>query len=88
MAHNQGFCSFQRLVFTPYMHWVAVQRAFDSVKTSTTIKAFKRHGVEEIYVKELEDIYKEIAATIKVHKVSDEIPGKATLFFPNCSLRF
>ena len=38
------------------------------------MKAFRRPEVEEIYVKILEDIYKESIATIKLHKVSDKIP--------------
>ena len=44
------------------------------MQTSTVMKAFRRQGVEEIYVKILEDIYKESIATIKLHKVSDKTP--------------
>ena len=37
------------------------------------MKALRRQGVEEIYVKILEEIYKENTATIELHKVSEEI---------------
>ena len=44
------------------------------METSALMKALRRQGIEEIYVKILEDIYKESTATIKLHKVSDRIP--------------
>ena len=55
------------------MAYIDYEKAFDTVETSAAMKAFRRHGVEEIYVKRLEDIYKESTATSKLHKFSDEI---------------
>ena len=49
-------------------------KAFDSVETSAVMKGLRRHEVEEIHAKILQDIYKERIATIKLHKASKKIP--------------
>ena len=38
------------------------------------MKALRRQRIEGIYVKILEEIYKESTATIKLHKSSNKIP--------------
>ena len=43
------------------------------METSAVMKALRRQEVEEIYVKKLEDIYKESTATIKLRKVNKKI---------------
>ena len=56
------------------MHaFIDIENAFDSVEASAVMKTLRRHEVEEIYVKILEEIYKESMATIKLHKVSEKI---------------
>ena len=50
-----------------------MKKAFDSMETSAVIKAIRRQGFEEIYVKILVDIYKESNVTIKLNRVSDKI---------------
>ena len=50
------------------------EKAFDSMETSGVMKALRRHGVEELYVKILEYIFKESIVPIKLHTVSNEIP--------------
>ena len=42
------------------------------METSTVMKALRRQGVEEIYLKILEDIHKESTAAIRLHNVSEK----------------
>ena len=64
------------------------------METSVVMKTLKRQRVEEIYVKILEDIYKESNATIKLHEVRERISiqntgsDKVILFLVNCSRQF
>ena len=44
------------------------------MEISAIMKSLRRQGIEEIFVKILEDICKESTAIIKLHKVSDKIP--------------
>ena len=48
------------------MAFIDYGKVFDSMETSATIKTLRRQGTEEIYLKILEDIYKEITTTIKL----------------------
>ena len=52
------------------------EKAFNSVETSAFMKVFRKHEIDEIYMKELKDFYKESTATIKLHKVSDKMTIK------------
>ena len=38
------------------------------------MKTLRRQWLEEIYVQILKDVYKESTATIKLHKISENIP--------------
>ena len=49
---------------------------FDLMETQAFMKALRKHGEEEIYLKISKDIFKESTATIKLHKVSNKIPIK------------
>ena len=56
------------------MSFIDYEKAFNAMATSAVMKPLRRREVEKIYVKILEDIYKESTATIKLHKVSEKIP--------------
>ena len=59
-----------------------------SVETSADIKQIlRRHWLEEVYIKILEDIYKESIATITLHNVSDKIPIKKRVVIGNGEFR-
>ena len=58
------------------MAFIDFEKAFDSVETWAVMQALRNQGIEERYVKLLEDIYRGSTATIKLHKTSDKIPIK------------
>ena len=51
-----------------YIAFIDYEKAFDSVETSAVIKALRKQGVDEHYVRILEDIYNGSTATIVLHK--------------------
>ena len=55
------------------MAFIDYEKVFDSVQTSAVMKTLRKQMVEKIYIKILEDIYKEITVTIKLHKVSEKV---------------
>ena len=55
------------------MAFIEYEKAFDPLKTTTVIKTLRKHEVKEIYVKMLENVFKESNTTIKLHKICDEI---------------
>ncbi len=56
------------------MAFIDYEKAFDSVKTAAVMQALKQQGVDELYIKVLEDIYRDSTATIQLHKKSRKIP--------------
>ena len=52
------------------------------MKTSAIVKALTQ-GIEEIYVKILDEIYKESTATKKLHKVTDKTPTQKRVRKPD-----
>ena len=56
------------------MAFIDYEKAFDSVETSAVMGALRNQGVEEVYVRTLENIYEGSTATIRLHKLSDKIP--------------
>ena len=56
------------------MVFIDYEKAFDIVESSAAVKALRKQGVKEIYVKIIEDIYKESTVTIKLYKISIRIP--------------
>ena len=56
------------------MTFMDYEKAFDPVETSIVMNTLRGQGVQEMYVKILEDIYKESTATMMLHKVSDIFP--------------
>ena len=57
-----------------YIAFIDYEKAFDSVETSAVIQALRNQGVDEHYVRILEDIYNGSTATIVLHKESSKIP--------------
>lgn len=55
------------------MIFINYEKALDSTDTSAIMKTLRKYGVEETYMKILEDIYRESTATIKLHKVSEKM---------------
>ena len=55
------------------MLFIDYEKAFDTVETSAIISALRKHGVEEPYVKVIEDIYNGSTASIRLHKMSNKI---------------
>ncbi len=56
------------------MAFIDYEKAFDSVKTSAVMQALMQPGVDELYIKVLEDIYRDSTATIQLHKKSRKTP--------------
>ncbi len=56
------------------MAFIDYEKAFDSVKTSAVMQVLRRQGVDELYIKVLEDIYRDSTATIQLHKKRWKIP--------------
>ncbi len=56
------------------MAFIDYERAFDSVKTTAFMQAFRQQGVDELYIKVLEDIYRHSTETTKLHKKNTRIP--------------
>ncbi|XP_047476383.1 uncharacterized protein LOC125030393 [Penaeus chinensis] len=50
-----------------YMALIDYKKAFDSIHIRTVLEATRRQGVNEVYWKMLEDVYKDGTATIKLH---------------------
>ena len=58
------------------MAFIDYEKAFDSVEISAVMQAIRRQGVDEIYIRILQDIYHDGTATIKMHRESEKIPIK------------
>ena len=58
------------------MAFIDYEKAFDSVEIPAVLRAIRNQGVEEIYCRILEDIYKDGTAAIKVHAETSKIPIK------------
>ena len=58
------------------MAFIDYEKAFDSVKTPAVRQALRRQGIDEPYIRVLEDIYRDSTTTIKLHKKSEKIPIK------------
>ncbi len=56
------------------MAFIDYEKAFDSVKASAVMQGLRKQGVDELYIKILEDIYRDSTATIQLHKKSSKIP--------------
>ena len=56
------------------MAFIDYEKAFDSVEIPAVMRALRKQGIEESYVQILEDIYKDGAITIRLHKDSVKIP--------------
>ncbi len=56
------------------MAFIDYEKAFDSVKTSAVMQALRQQRDDELYIKVLEDIYRDCMATIQLHKKSRKIP--------------
>ena len=55
------------------MAFIDCKKALDSVKIEEVMQAIRRQGVDEPYIKILEDIYRGSTATIKLHQKSEKI---------------
>ncbi len=56
------------------MAFIDYEKAFDTVKMPAVMQALRQQGVDELYIKELEDIYRDSTPTIQLHKKSRKIP--------------
>ena len=56
------------------MAFIDYEKAFNSVEISVVMQAIRRQGVDEIYVRILQDIYQNGTATIKMHRESEKSP--------------
>ena len=54
--------------------FIDYEKAFDSVEISAVMQALRKQGIQETYVRTLEDVYTNSTATIKLHKDSERIP--------------
>ena len=54
--------------------FIDYEKDFVTVETSIVMEALRKQGIEEIYVKILDGLYKKSTAIIKLHEVSDKIP--------------
>ncbi len=50
------------------------EKAFHSVKTTAVMQALRQQGIDELYIKVLQDIYRDSSATIQLLKKSRKIP--------------
>ncbi len=55
------------------MAFIDYEKAFNSVITSAVMQALRQQGIDELYIKLLEDIYRDTTATIQLHKKSRKI---------------
>ncbi len=56
------------------MAFIDYEKTFCSVKMSIVMQALRQQGVDGLYTKVLEDIYRDSTATIQLHKKSRKIP--------------
>ena len=53
--------------------FVDYEKAFDSVKTQAVLKSLREHGIEDVYIELLKEIYTNSSMTIHLHKESNKI---------------
>lgn len=56
------------------MAFIDYEKAFDSVDIAAVLEALKDQGIEETYIRLLDDIYKGYTGRIILHKKSENFP--------------